>query len=171
MLACSTDTFTGEDAGDDGGSTDARNDGTSADGASIDASAEGGVIEASTSCLNLGSKSGCGSGSWCTNALCCANDAGAQCTNNLCNGTTFACRDTQDCSGNDSGTFVCCLINAGLTADVCPRQIKGGQAACILQTSCAGYKLCNTGSECPGTKSCERANIGGDAGISIGICL
>jgi hypothetical protein len=165
VLACSTDTFVGDDGGE-GGVNDGGGDSSQADVLV----GEGGTADANNNCLNGGQTSNCGNNGWCTGETCCATEGGAQCTNNSCNGTTFSCRNTADCATADAGILTCCLNNATITPDVCPRGIKGGQSACT--SLCAGYKLCSSSSECGGAKLCERASIGGAAnGITVGICL
>jgi hypothetical protein len=177
VLSCSTDTFTGDDAGGDGSGA---NDGTASDGGGTDGGgvsdgskidaivSEGGTSDASAGCLNLGQTSGCGSGAWCTGEACCATEAGAQCTGSSCLGTAFMCRDTADCATLDAGVLSCCLNNAAVTPDICPRQIKSGAAACAI--SCPSYKLCNSTSECQNLKTCQRATVPG-SGENVGICL
>jgi hypothetical protein len=178
-LSCSTDTFSGGDDGGDGGGGDATSDGPGVtDGALKDVitGGDGGSGDAANGCYYVGQPPNCGGGSWCNvGDQCCANDGGAQCTNNPCNGTSFLCRDTADCSGNDSGIFTCCLF-AAMTPDVCPRTIKGtgnAQAACVAPSSCTGTRLCTSTSECTSLgKTCQRANIGGaNNGITFGVCL
>lgn len=165
LLGCSTDTFSGDDAGDAG---DGGNDGPAIEAGK----GEGGATDAGT-CLNGNQTSGCGGGGWCnTSEECCANDSGAQCTTSTsCSGTSFMCRNTADCPIGDAGVFTCCLNNAVLAFDVCPRTIKGGQAACATSCSGSGYKLCSTTADCPGAKTCQRANVGGNDSITVGVCL